>query len=350
MIGALYFLDEDDVLIVNRTLAKAIGLNRSIALRQIRYWLKLNEKVKSEKHFHAGSWWTFNTYTDWQRDNFDFWSWDTVTRTLTSLENEFALIKSTSEFNKKEYDHTKWYTIHYGNYAAFMRLWQDFAHPRAGDSRYSNEYTLFMEQWGKQRAEYTYSVAPTDEIVSGERPQLAESVRNLPPPIPETTQTLKKKESAPAKANAGASTKTPKKERAADPLFDAVSMLIFGIDSKMIPVKSRSNVAAAAHWLAGKTEGTKAIHVGKLTPAATPEEVRAFVNWYSNQTGGALNPTHISSLSMWFWKFRTAQSARVIQVAPAAPAQQISVPVSRVDDYMPLDDRGMWIGSDDDSK
>lgn len=315
----LYFLDDDDVLIVNRTLAKAIGLNRSIALRQIRYWLKLNEKVKSEKHFRDGSWWTFNTYTDWQRDNFDFWSWDTVTRTLNSLEDEFALIKSTSAYNRKGYDRTKWYTIHYGNYAAFMRLWHDFAQPRAGDSRYSNDYTLFMEQWAKQRTEYTYPVIVSTEPVSDERPQLAESVRNLPPPIPETTQKEKEK-IAPAKASARATAE--KKEKPRNPLFDEVCRVIFKIDPLFVPQKAASNIAAATHWLAGTTEGTKAIHVGRLEQPATVEEIRPFIEWYKKQTSnGALNPTHISSLAKWFWMWRTEQKARASVVTPS-PADE----------------------------
>jgi len=123
--NALPFLDDDDVLIVNRTLAKAIGLNRSIALRQIRYWLEINRKAKSEKHFRDGSWWTYNTISDWREHNFDFWSEDTVSRSLNILRDDLALIVANSHDNEKNYDRTLWYTIHYGNYAAFIRLWHD---------------------------------------------------------------------------------------------------------------------------------------------------------------------------------------------------------------------------------
>jgi len=93
------------------TLAEKVGLNEAIVLQQIQYWLAINEKSNKNDHFHDGKWWTYNTKKDWQRQ-FPWWSEATVKRILKSL-REKGLLLTTSEYNKKGYDRTLWYTIDY---------------------------------------------------------------------------------------------------------------------------------------------------------------------------------------------------------------------------------------------
>ena len=55
--------------------------------------------------------WVYNSYVQW-RDQFPFWSHDTIKRAIQHLEALGVLI-STARFNRKPIDKTKWYTINY---------------------------------------------------------------------------------------------------------------------------------------------------------------------------------------------------------------------------------------------
>ena len=97
-------LFDDPPLVINPALAVAIGLNEAIVLQQLHYWLK------KSKHVHDGRTWIYNTYDQWQ-EQFPFWSYNTVRRTLKKLEG--AGLTIVGNYNKKAYDKTKWYTIDY---------------------------------------------------------------------------------------------------------------------------------------------------------------------------------------------------------------------------------------------
>jgi hypothetical protein len=98
-------LDEYPLLVLPR-LATLIGLNESIFLQQLHYWL-LSKNAKNMD----GKDWVFNTYSDWQKQ-FPFWSAKTIQRIITQLENR-GLIITTTEYNTSKIDKTKWYTINY---------------------------------------------------------------------------------------------------------------------------------------------------------------------------------------------------------------------------------------------
>jgi hypothetical protein len=92
-------------LIVLPTLAKLVGLNESIFLQQLHYWLI------DSKHQYDERKWIFNTFEDWEKQ-FPFWSVRTIKRIVTSLRDQ-NLIITTSEYNKFPVDQTLWYTINY---------------------------------------------------------------------------------------------------------------------------------------------------------------------------------------------------------------------------------------------
>lgn len=102
-------LFNEEPLVVNRLAAKVIGLNESIVIQQVHYWLEINRKAKI--NFHDGKTWSYNTYEKWQVENFDFWSVRTVRRIFTNLFDKGILIKG--NYNLHKYDRKLWVTIDY---------------------------------------------------------------------------------------------------------------------------------------------------------------------------------------------------------------------------------------------
>ena len=90
------------------SLAERIGLNEAIVLQQVHYWLENNKK--SNRNKRIGRYWAYNTYEGW-REQFPFWSVETVKRILKSLERQGIVI--IGNFNKSPFDRTKWYSIDY---------------------------------------------------------------------------------------------------------------------------------------------------------------------------------------------------------------------------------------------
>jgi hypothetical protein len=101
-------LDEQPVLILPQ-LAVAIGLNESVILQQINYWLRTYERAGKATHFRDGRWWVYNTAEDWQ-GNFPWWSLATIRRALAKL-RDTGLVLATDKYNRMPRDRTLWYTI-----------------------------------------------------------------------------------------------------------------------------------------------------------------------------------------------------------------------------------------------
>lgn len=95
---------DDKPLVILPSLAEKIGLNESIFIQQLHYWLKDSNNIRD------GFKWVYNTYEDWQ-DQFPFWSIRTLKRIITGLENSGYII--TSNYNQLKIDKTKWYRIDY---------------------------------------------------------------------------------------------------------------------------------------------------------------------------------------------------------------------------------------------
>ena len=95
---------DDYPLIILPSLAEQVGLNESIVLQQLHYWLK---KSVNDRDGHR---WVYNTYEDWAAQ-FPFWSVSTIRRTITKLEKDDLII--VGNYNKLKIDNTKWYRINY---------------------------------------------------------------------------------------------------------------------------------------------------------------------------------------------------------------------------------------------
>ena len=102
-------LFNEEPLVINRMAARVLGLNESIVLQQIHYWIEINRKAKI--NFHEGRTWTYNTYDSWQNENFDFWSERTLKRIFKNLFDKGILLKG--NYNKHKYDRKLWVTIDY---------------------------------------------------------------------------------------------------------------------------------------------------------------------------------------------------------------------------------------------
>lgn len=93
-------------LVINPELAEAIGLNEAIVLQQLHYWI--SETASGVEH--DGRRWVYNTQQQW-RDQFPFWSVDTIKRTFSSLQGK-GLIR-VDQLNKSRHDRTNFYTLEY---------------------------------------------------------------------------------------------------------------------------------------------------------------------------------------------------------------------------------------------
>jgi len=102
-------LFDEQPIVIDKVLARKIGLNEAIVIQQVHYWLKINEK--KNQHYINDRYWTYNTLKEWHENNFDFWSMDTVKRAFTKLESLGILL--IGNFNRDRRDRTKWYTIDY---------------------------------------------------------------------------------------------------------------------------------------------------------------------------------------------------------------------------------------------
>lgn len=88
------------------TTATIIGLNETIILQQIHYWL-----LSPIAHYIDEKFWVFNSVRQWQEDNFPFFSESTIKRTLKNLLKMGLII--TANYNIMDVDKTLWYTIDY---------------------------------------------------------------------------------------------------------------------------------------------------------------------------------------------------------------------------------------------
>lgn len=102
-------LYNEEPIVINRLSATILGVSESIIVQQVHYWLNINEKAKI--NYYDGKYWTYNTYENWQKNDFPFVSVRTLKRIFKKLFDEKILIKD--NFNKKKYDRTLWVTINY---------------------------------------------------------------------------------------------------------------------------------------------------------------------------------------------------------------------------------------------
>ena len=76
------------VITLQPSLAKLIGLSSAVALQQLKFALAMprsGRRIDGHK-------WVWNTYEDWQRDFFSFWSTRTIRRAFQDLEKRGLVV------------------------------------------------------------------------------------------------------------------------------------------------------------------------------------------------------------------------------------------------------------------
>jgi len=95
-----WLLDEYPLLVFPK-LACQFGLDESIILQQIHYWLS-NDNVGVIMDGHS---WIYNSYKEWRTTNFPFWTISKIRRAIQNLEECQVLIskQGTGSWNRKKY-------------------------------------------------------------------------------------------------------------------------------------------------------------------------------------------------------------------------------------------------------
>jgi DnaD/phage-associated family protein len=165
---ATRLLLDEEPLVILPSLAATIGLNESIVLQQLHYWLERSTNV------HEGHTWVYNTYEEWQ-EQFPFWSESTIRRIITKLEKQGFII--TGNFNRSKIDKTKWYRI---NYEKLAQLEQPICQDEQSTAQ--NEQTTVQNEQSTDEID-SPSVQNEQSICSN----WTDDLLNLNRPIPEIT-------------------------------------------------------------------------------------------------------------------------------------------------------------------
>ena len=100
----IFILNEPNAPRLSPRLAQEIGLNESIILLQIEFWISISN------HFVDGRYWTYQSLND-IKDCFPFWSKATINRAIKNMINKGYIFEG--NFNRKKYDKTRWFSLNY---------------------------------------------------------------------------------------------------------------------------------------------------------------------------------------------------------------------------------------------
>ena len=90
----------------NINIAEVIGLEASIILNNLIFWVKHNEA--NNTNFHDGRYWTFNSVEAYKK-LFPYLTKHKIINALKQLED--ANLIYIGSYNKSSYDRTKWYSV-----------------------------------------------------------------------------------------------------------------------------------------------------------------------------------------------------------------------------------------------
>lgn len=173
-------LMKEQPIVVDKTLAALIGLNEAIVLQQIEYWTNIKEKADTKnkktikENYADGFYWTYNTIEEWSEE-FPFWSYDTVKRTLKKLRDNNYVI--TGNYNEKAYDRTLWYRV---NHEELIKL----------DEKNSLGANCTNEETSGVQEEKSSEALKTDisaNCPNGKVQNAPMQKGNMPQPIPKTS-------------------------------------------------------------------------------------------------------------------------------------------------------------------
>lgn len=135
----LWSEDKPNVTTVIPELAEEIGLNESLVLRQIVFWINTSDNLRD------GEWWTYQSLSDMKAKAFPYFSVSTLSRTVNKLVDK-GLINKTDKYNKRKNDRTQWFSLNLEGIALLKSVklvLQGEKSPKAtDDSILQNETTI----------------------------------------------------------------------------------------------------------------------------------------------------------------------------------------------------------------
>jgi hypothetical protein len=87
-------------------LAGIVGIEKAIILKNIHWWITTNEKNESQKHFHDGMFWTYNSAKA-LAELFPYMKERSILRWLNELATDGWVV--IGNYNSKKYDLTQWF-------------------------------------------------------------------------------------------------------------------------------------------------------------------------------------------------------------------------------------------------
>ena len=168
-------------------LATAIGLNESIMLLQLDFWIGQSD------NYRDGSWWTYQSTREMQAKAFPYWGIGTIQRTVVSLEKQELVI--TGNYNKRPHDNTRWFALNPVGMKALSKKCPSvqFFVPEPEAEKVESDYTQGLEQ-GRN------GVGTTRSKMEQPVPEWNDPFQNgttLPETPTENTQKEEPKDSAP---------------------------------------------------------------------------------------------------------------------------------------------------------
>lgn len=106
---------EPIILRVLPDLAAEIGLNASLVLLQMAYWIRIG------RHEHDGRYWTYQSLRDMQEKAFPFWSHMTIQRAIERLLEKNLLI-ARDDLNQRKGDNTRWFALNPEGFTALRSV------------------------------------------------------------------------------------------------------------------------------------------------------------------------------------------------------------------------------------
>jgi hypothetical protein len=101
-------LDEEPITFYPN-LAVVFGVNEAIVLQQIYFYMNVNRKKKSERHFLHDRWWVYNSYEQWCNEHFPWLSERGLQTIMLGLEKSGVVMTMQGVENPR--DRRKWYSI-----------------------------------------------------------------------------------------------------------------------------------------------------------------------------------------------------------------------------------------------
>lgn len=262
------------------SLAKEIGLNESIVLMQLAFW------ISNSKNVRENTYWTYNSLRDMQRDYFSYWGVETLRRTIKNLQKKgYILVR---HFNKRKGDNTQWFALVPDKLSALTSI-------------------LILPVVEAERPDLSQNETPPATLSQNETPTQQNETT-----LPETSTDIKES-SVPVNGTSKSvkSKKTMPKE-IFDPMADAV-IAVFGWSWDTASKNEKSRVRAAAKQLCEANR--------------TPDEVPLFYAECKRRKWTNISPLALCSVVSDVAKRQTAKIIP-LDIDPAD--------LPRTDDYIDL--------------